>query len=74
MYERGDVMDSIEIGNRIRMLREAKGLSQKELADELKISTSSVTMYECGKRVPRDELKITIAHFFDKSIGSIFFE
>lgn len=67
-------MDSIEIGNRIRMLREAKGLSQKELADELKISTSSVAMYECGKRVPRDELKIKIAHFFDKSIGSIFFE
>lgn len=72
--ERGDVMDSIEIGNRIRKLRESKGLSQKELAEKLGTSASSITMYECGKRIPRDELKITIARFFDKTIDSIFFE
>lgn len=72
--ERGDIVDSIEIGNRIRNLRKNRGLTQKELAEQLEISESAITMYESGRRVPRDEMKVSIAKFFEKSVDSIFFE
>ncbi|MCH4205165.1 MAG: hypothetical protein LKF53_02075 [Solobacterium sp.] len=31
-------------------------------------------MYETGKRVPRDEIKMKISKYYKKSVGSIFFE
>ena len=40
------------IGNRIAALRRSAGLSQAQLAQELKISPSAVGMYEQGRREP----------------------
>jgi len=59
------------IGNRIRELRGDK--SQDELAKGLGISKSALAMYERGERVPRDEIKIRIAQYFNKSVQEIFF-
>lgn len=55
-------------GNKLKKLRENKGLLQKELADILKISTSSIGMYEQGRREPDNETLKNIAQFFGVSI------
>ena len=70
MYEG---MDPVQIGKTLKGLREQKGESAEELSKALNISASAVAMYETGKRVPRDEIKIRIAEHFGVTIESIFF-
>ena len=65
--------DASRIGDRIKGLRESKGMTIDEFSSFLGISTSAVTMYETGKRIPRDEIKIRIANFFAVSVESIFY-
>ena len=60
-----------EIGRRIAELRGNR--SQQELAEDLGISKSALSMYERGDRMPRDEVKERIAIHFNKSIQEIFF-
>ncbi len=55
-------------GERIKVLREEKGLNQKQLAGILSVSTSSIGMYEKNLREPDDIVKIRMAKFFDCSI------
>lgn len=38
------------------------------------ISASAFSMYECGKRVPRDEVKIALANYYGKTVGWLFFD
>ena len=54
-------------GNKLRSLRENKGLLQKELADKLGISTSTIGMYEQNRREPDNETLKKIANFFSVS-------
>ncbi len=63
-----------EIGLRIKRLRESKKLSQEDLSKSLNVSNSTISMYERGERVPRDENKIKIASFFEVTVSSIFFD
>lgn len=51
--------------DRLRELRNQKGLSQLELSKYLKISKSSVNMYERGEREPGLEMFELIADFFN---------
>lgn len=60
-----------EIGDCLRLLRGDKTI--KEVSDTLKISASALTMYETGKRIPRDEIKISLAQYYHTSIESLFF-
>lgn len=46
----GDIMD---IGHKIKTLREKKGLSQKELAQLLNISQAAVSQFENGSSPPK---------------------
>ena len=39
-----------------RALRERSGLTQREVADALRVSVASVSRWETGKRVPRGRL------------------
>ncbi len=50
---------------RLRELRNSRKLSQQELADYLKISKSSVNMYERGEREPGLDTLEEIADFFN---------
>lgn len=50
---------------RVKELRMSRKLSQQELADYLKISKSSVNMYERGEREPGLDMLETIADFFN---------
>lgn len=61
----------MSIGEKLRALRGNK--SQAEIADLLHISKSTWAMYERNERVPRDELKISIAKFFGKTVQELFF-
>ena len=58
-------------GEKLRKLRGER--SQDEMAKELGITKSSLAMYERNERVPRDEVKLKIAHYFNKSVQELFF-
>ena len=52
----------------LRMLREKRGYSQKQLADVLHVSKNSVSHYELGGCMPSIEVIVNIADVFDVSI------
>lgn len=55
------------VGERIAGLRKHRGLSQYQLAKLLNIATSTLGMYETGKRKPNVEMLEQIAEFFNVS-------
>lgn len=61
----------MSFGEKLRELRGER--TQEEMARELKITKSSLAMYERNERIPRDEVKIRIAKFFGKTVQEIFF-
>lgn len=65
------MVDAVKIGKRLAELRGKR--TQEEVARAIGVSTSSVGMYECGERVPRDAIKLRIANYFKKSVQEIFF-
>lgn len=66
-------MNSMEIGNQLKELRRQSGKTSIEMSNALGISQSAITMYETGRRIPRDEIKIRIADYFGVTVESIFF-
>lgn len=65
-------MAQTTVGQRLIKLRGNK--TQEEVANALGISLSAIGMYERGERMPRDEIKIAIAKYFDTTVQAIFFE
>lgn len=59
------------IGKRLVELRGNR--TQEEVAKALGCSVSAIGMYERGERMPRDEIKIAIAKYYDVTVQSIFF-
>lgn len=57
--------------NRLRELREEKGLTQQEVAERFKVSASAIGMYEQGRRVPSADTLADMAIFFDANIEYI---
>lgn len=64
-------MDSKKIGKTLRELRGNKSI--KEIAEAVGVGESTICMYESGARVPKDEIKIKLAKYFNESIEKIFF-
>jgi putative transcriptional regulator len=58
--------------NDVRRLREARGLSQGGLADELQVSRQTVNAIETGRYLPSLPLAFAIARFFGLAIEEIF--
>lgn len=57
-----------------RKLIELRGnKTQEKVAADLNISTSALSMYERGERIPRDEIKIKIANYYNRTVEAIFF-
>lgn len=54
-----------EFKNRLRMLRTNLKMSQRDLAEKLGMSKSSISMYENGSRKPDFEALEAIADFFN---------
>ena len=62
------------VGKRIKKLRESKKYSQETLANMIGTATSTISMYESGERIPRDEIKAKIAMALGKSVNYIFYK
>jgi len=54
-------------GNRLKALREARGLSRKTFAETMGVSYSTVSKYENGERFPDLDLLRKFAVYFDVS-------
>lgn len=55
-------------------LREARGNEpRKEVCDAVGISISALMMYENGKRIPRDSIKVRLAKHYGKNIEELFY-
>lgn len=62
----------MELGPRIKTLREEAGLTQVEFAKILKISNTTLSQYESGTRVPGDEIKGAIADHFGVTLDYLY--
>jgi transcriptional regulator with XRE-family HTH domain len=65
-------MDAKRIGRKLSELRGKR--SQAEIANALGISKSALSMYEIGERVPRDDVKVRLAKYYNVSIEDLFFK
>ncbi len=61
----------MELGNNIAKLRNALGLSQRNLAEILNVSSGAVAMWETNKRQPDVTTLIRIADFFKTSTDAL---
>lgn len=58
------------IGEKLRKLRGER--SSSEVSEALGISLSALSMYENGNRIPRDEVKVAIANYYNVPVQDIF--
>lgn len=64
-------MNGTAIGNRLKTLRGDKRL--EEIAYKVGCSVSSVVLYESGKRIPKDDVKIKLANLYGLTVQELFF-
>lgn len=62
-----------KIASKLINLRKSVKKTQEEVARAVGISTSALAMYEAGERLPRDEVKIRLANYYNVSVEFIFF-
>ncbi len=58
--------------NEMRRLRERRGLSQGQLAEELRVSRQTINAIETGRYLPSLPLAFAIARLFGRPIEEIF--
>ncbi|GAB6106841.1 helix-turn-helix transcriptional regulator [Fusibacter bizertensis] len=59
--------------NNLSKYRNSKGLSQRDLAKELRVSSSTISMWETDERSPTISKAKEISDYFEASIEDIFF-
>ena len=59
-------MDAKSIGNTLRQLREKKGKTMQEVADDLDLTVSAISRYESGERIPQDDIKKRLAAYYKR--------
>lgn len=69
--ERSKNLNTKEIGNKLIELRGSR--TQEEVASAINISSSALSMYERGERIPRDPIKVKLAKYYKKTVQNIFF-
>lgn len=67
------MFDKSLIAKKLTELRQKKQKTQQEVASALGLSVSAIAMYEAGVRVPRDEVKLALAQYYQTTVGYIFF-
>lgn len=54
-------------GERLKYLRNEKGIGQNSLAEQLQLSNASVSYWETGKQIPSAEVVYKLALYFNVS-------
>lgn len=63
------------MNNTGKKLVELRGCrSQREIAEDIGISPSSIAMYEREERIPSDAVKMKLAKYFGRSVAELFFD
>lgn len=65
------MIDKLQTGKRIAIMRKKIGLSQSALAEKLNISTQAVSKWECGLALPDIDLLTELSWLFCVSINSL---
>ena len=61
----------VNIADKIKELRTARGMTQADFAARLGVSKSAVSSYENGSRLPSYDVLIKIAHIFKVSVDHL---
>lgn len=56
---------------RLRYLRESRGLTQKDIANEIDIGLHTYQRYEYGEREPQLSTLVALADFYDLSLDEL---
>lgn len=64
-------MDKLKIAERLRELRGDK--SQREVAEAVGTTAMAISLYESGDRVPKDEIKIRLAKYYETTVDALFY-
>lgn len=64
-------MDRAKIAKRLVKCRGDR--SQKEIAEAVGVTVMAISLYECGERVPRDEIKVKLANLYGMTIDELFY-
>lgn len=64
-------MNREAMAEKLRKLRGDK--PRQEVADACNISVSALAMYEQGERIPRDEIKVRLSKYYNRTVNYIFF-
>ncbi|PAD70853.1 transcriptional regulator [Bacillus sp. 7586-K] len=64
-------MNKENIAQKLISLRGEK--PREKVAIDLNISISALQMYENGQRIPKDEIKVRIADYYNTTVQDIFF-
>ena len=59
------------IAQKIRQLRQSKGISQKELAQAIHVSPAAISQYENGRSQPSRENMALLATYFNVTVAYI---
>ena len=64
-------IDKVEFGSFVAELRKEKGLTQKELADKLLVSSKAISKWETGANMPDVSLLIPLADILGVSVTEL---
>ncbi|MGN0553576.1 MAG: helix-turn-helix domain-containing protein [Oscillospiraceae bacterium] len=64
-------MDQIKIGQFIAQIRKEKGLTQRQLADELLISDRTISKWETGKGLPEVSLMLPLCEILGINVNEL---
>ena len=60
--------ETMKFNERLKQLRLANGLTQKELAKSIEVGRTTISEYESGKIVPKQEGLLKLANYFNVSV------
>lgn len=61
------------VAKRLADCRRKRLLSQAEVAEACGLSAGAIGNYEAGRNVPNDDVKRTLAAFYETTVGRLFF-
>ena len=62
----------MQVGEKIRLARVSKGITQENLAQRSGLSRNTIVNYETGKRIPRTDDLVKIAKVIDVDVSEFF--